>query len=155
MKSTPSQKRKRGRAFLRFIHIYYLYDKLQLNVLCLTQIENATQEDHESGLYDWAKVFKATAWEELKALADNNKVIQDTIVTIAQLSEDEKIRQQCERREKYERDRISAINFGENQGIARIRKLIQILNEAGRQDDIARIATDENFCEQLLKEFGV
>lgn len=130
-------------------------DKMQLNVLCLTQIENATDEDHNSGLYNWAKVFKATAWEELKALADNNRVIQDTIVTIAQLSEDEKIRQQCERREKYERDRISAINFGKREGIAKICSLIQLLNDAGRQEDISRIAVDESYRDQLLDEFGL
>lgn len=134
-------------------------DKIQLNVLCLNRIENAAPEDRESGLYDWAKVFQAAAWEELKALADNNKVIQDTIVTIAQLSEDEKIRQQCERREKYERDRISAVNFGKEQGIshgiAQIRRLIQLLDSAGRQDDIVRIADDELYCDQLLKEFGL
>lgn len=126
-------------------------DKMQLNVLCLTQIENATQKDRDSGLYSWAKVFRATAWEELKALADHNKVIQDTIVTIAQLSEDEKIRQQCERREKYERDRISAINFGKQQ----ICSLIQLLSDAGRQDDIVRIAADEDYRDQLLQEFGL
>lgn len=126
-------------------------DKMRLNVLCLNQLENAAPEDRSSGLYEWAKVFKATAWEELKALAAHNKVIEETIVTIAQLSEDEKIRQQCERREKYERDKISAITFGKQQ----ICQLIQLLNEAGRQDDIIKIATDENYRDQLLNEFGL
>lgn len=126
-------------------------DKMRINVLCLNQLENAAPEDLSDGLYEWAKVFKATAWEELKALAAHNKVIEETIVTIAQLSEDEKIRQQCERREKYERDKISAINFGKQQ----ICQLIQLLNEAGRQDDIVKIATDENYRDQLLNEFGL
>lgn len=130
-------------------------DKLRLNVLCLNQLENAEPEDRRSGLYEWAKVFKATAWEELKSLADQNKIIEETMVTIAQLSEDEKIRQQCERREKYERDKISAINYGRREGISQICHLIQILNEAGRQDDIARIAVDEKYCRQLLKEFKI
>lgn len=140
-------------------------DKLQINVLCLSKIENATEEDIFCGLYEWAKIFKATAWEELKALAANNQVFENTIVTIAQLSEDEKIRQQCERREKYERDRISAINFGKAEGRAeglaqgilegqdQLAALIQHLNQSNRQDDIFRLLSDKDYRKQLLNEF--
>ena len=39
------------------------------------------------------------------------------VVTLAKLSEEEEIRQQCEAREKFERDRISCIAFGKRQGI--------------------------------------
>lgn len=93
-------------------------DKMQLNVLSLSQIENATEEDRKSGLYKWAKIFKATTWEELKALAENSTVINNTIVTIAQLSEDEKIRQLCERQEMAELDRRSAMDFAKKRGLA-------------------------------------
>lgn len=93
-------------------------DKLGINVLCLSQMENATEEDRKSGLYEWAKVFKATTWEELKALSENNQVIQNTVVTMAELSENERVREQLLREEKAERDKLNAQNYGYRQGLA-------------------------------------
>ena len=40
-------------------------NKLSIYVLCLKHIEHATQADYDSGLYQWAKLFSATTWEEL------------------------------------------------------------------------------------------
>ena len=85
-------------------------------MLCLNQIENATPEERKSGLYQWAKVFRATTWEELRALAENSKVIYDTIVTMAELSDDEKVQQQCLREEKYERDMLNLRNSSLKEG---------------------------------------
>ena len=79
-------------------------DNLALNVLCLKEIENATQEDRDCGLYLWAKLFAATTWEELMMIAENNDVLKDAVVTIKQLSEDQRIRLQCEARRRYEMD---------------------------------------------------
>lgn len=93
-------------------------DKLAIYVLCLSQIENARDEDRQSGLYDWAKVFKATTWEELKTLSENNHVIANTVVTMAELSENEKVREQLLREEKAERDKLNAQNYGYRQGLA-------------------------------------
>lgn len=142
-------------------------DKMSINVLCLNQLENASQEDRESGLYEWAKVFKATTWEELKVLSEKNKVIQETIVTMAELTDDEKIRQQCLRREKYERDRIQAHNYGIQQGLEQglaqgiddgirlLSELIQKLLSAGRQAEIEKAVSDEACRNALLKEFNL
>lgn len=138
-------------------------DKAALNVLCLPQIENATKKDRASGLYQWAKIFKATTWEEMKALTQDNKTFQDTVVTLAQLSEDEKIRQQCQRWEKYEHDRISAINYGKEQGIALGKDLqMQLLSDlseqltaVGRQQELLPALSDPKLLAKLLKEFGL
>ncbi len=51
----------------------------------------------------WTAVFKATTWEELKMLAKNNQYIKDAVATVCQLTQEEKIRQQCEAREDYYR----------------------------------------------------
>ena len=49
-------------------------------------------------------------------LAEKNEYIADTVVTLRQLSEDEKIRMQCEARERYEHDIASYIKQGRNEG---------------------------------------
>lgn len=67
-------------------------------------------------LYEWAKLFKATTWEEIKMLAEKNEYIADTVVTLKQLTADEKIRMQCQAREDYEHDRATLLRQGREEG---------------------------------------
>lgn len=82
-------------------HVYS--DKFQLSVLNLTCIDLATEEDIEYGLHHWATLFKATTWEEIIMLAEQNEYIKSAVNTIYQLSQEEEIRLQCEAREDYYR----------------------------------------------------
>ena len=83
---------------------YQIYsDKLRLSVLDLTHIELATKKDKLHGIDHWASLFKATTWEELKMLSKSNEYLQEAVSTAYQLSQDERIRQQCEAREEYYR----------------------------------------------------
>lgn len=63
-------------------------------------------------LYEWAELFKATTWEEIRMLAEKNVYIADTVVTLRQLPADEKIRMQCQAREDFEHDRATLIRQG-------------------------------------------
>ena len=76
-------------------------DKLRLSVLDLSQIQLATKEDKACRLDHWAALFKATTWEEIKKLAQNDKYISEASETIYQLTQEERIRLQCEAREDY------------------------------------------------------
>lgn len=78
-------------------------DKLCLHVLDLTRIDLATEEDKQHQIDYWAALFKATTWEELRMLADKNESIAEAAETVYKLSEEEKIRLQCEAREDYYR----------------------------------------------------
>ena len=72
-----------------------------LHVVDLTQIENATEEDRLQGIDYWAKLFKATTWEEIKMLASNNSFLTEAAETVYQLSAEDRIRLQCEAREDF------------------------------------------------------
>ncbi len=76
-------------------------DKIALSVVNLKYIELATQEDREWGIDYWATLFKATTWEELRMLAEQNPVMGDAVNTIYELTADESIREQCKAREKH------------------------------------------------------
>lgn len=81
---------------------YTLYsDKLCLSVLDLTKINLATEEDKLYQIDYWASLFKSTTWEELNMLAQNNEYISEASDTIYQLTQEEKIRMQCEAREDF------------------------------------------------------
>ena len=136
-------------------------------MLNLTQITNVTDEERSSDLYKWAKLFKATTWEELRMLAKDDSSISKFIFTLHEMSEDEKIRQQCMARERYEHDLASAISYGRRQGIEQgieqgceqerifLSTLQQKLAESNRSDDFLRAFSEPEFMKQLLKEFGL
>ena len=72
-------------------------------MLDLTRIDLATEEDRQYHIDYWASLFKATTWEELKMLAEQNEFIANASSTVYQLSQEESIRLQCEAREDYYR----------------------------------------------------
>ena len=76
-------------------------DKLMIGVVDLKNIELATPEDKLYNINKWAQLFKAQTWEEIKMLAATSSIIDDAATTLYQLSEDERIRQECEAREDY------------------------------------------------------
>ena len=80
-------------------------DKFTINVLDLTKIELATDEDTDYSLDYWAKIFKAKTWEDLRMIAtayDNKESFtEDLITTIYDATSDEAIRLQCEAREDF------------------------------------------------------
>ncbi len=65
----------------------------------------------------WASIFKAETLEELEQLAGKEEVFENMVLTLKKLSEDEKIRMQCEAREDYERCLLSEYSAGKREGI--------------------------------------
>ena len=108
-------------------------DNLRLSVLELNHIELATEEDKAYQIDCWARLFKAATWKEMKDLAEHNPIFTEATRTAVVLSEDEKIRLQCEAREDYQRrvgwkdDEIKRLT-SENQ------RLRRLLHEAGISD---------------------
>lgn len=83
---------------------YSLYsDKLRLCVLDLTHTDTATEEDKFYQLDYWADLFHATTWEELNMLAQNSEYLKEASATVYQLSQEERVRMECEAREDYYR----------------------------------------------------
>lgn len=78
-------------------------DKFRLNVLCLEQINGATVEDRDAGLDQWAALFRATTWEDIKMLAQQNPAFQETARELYRVNADSAARAQAEAHEEYMR----------------------------------------------------
>ena len=76
-------------------------DKLCLGVVDLTQIDLATEEDKLFEIDRWARLFKATTWEEIKMIAEGNETLMQATQALFECNTDELIRQQCYAREEY------------------------------------------------------
>ena len=80
-------------------HVYS--SKFAIHVLDLKQINNASSDDKHWGLDNWAKLFKATTWEDVKMIAANNKYLTETANTMHKLYSDREMRRQMENREDF------------------------------------------------------
>lgn len=83
-------------------------DKLRISVVDLTHIDLATEEDRRHKIDQWARLFKATTWEELKMLSVSDSIWAEAGETILKVSADERMRQLIEAREDYRRQQIDA-----------------------------------------------
>jgi predicted transposase/invertase (TIGR01784 family) len=70
-------------------------DKFTLSVVDLNKTELATDEDKAYGIDQWAKLFKATTWEELKTMATQNPVFEDVAKSMFMYSSDKDVLEQC------------------------------------------------------------
>ena len=76
--------------------------KFAVNVLDLSHIELATQEDKSWGLDFWARLFKTKTWEEMKMIAKDNEYFTEASNTLCDLYADFNVRERCRDREDYE-----------------------------------------------------
>ena len=95
---------------------YEFTGKIALHVLDLSCLEQVPEEERNSALYYWACVFKAKTWKEVLAMAEQSESIKKAVVTLRELSEDEKIRLQCEARERYQMDWQSSMRTSREKG---------------------------------------
>lgn len=78
-------------------------DKFILHVLNLREVELATDDDRAYQIDQWAKLFKATTWEEMRMLTESNKYMSEAAAEMYKLNADDIVRQQCRAREEYYR----------------------------------------------------
>ena len=124
---------------------YFLYnlktghkysDKFGIYMLQLNQLGNPEDEKNMPEIYYWARLFKATTWEEIQMLAEKNESIKKSIVTLKELTADERAKMQMEARERYRRDMVAAQDFVREQCEEEIRELKDNLQQS--QEEIAK-----------------
>ena len=79
-------------------------DSLTLHVVDLSHIELATAEDKRYHIHEWARLFKATTWEEIRMIASKDEHLKEAAQTMFRMSADDLIRKRCRDREEYYQD---------------------------------------------------
>lgn len=123
-------------------------DKFQLNVLELNEIHLATEEDKKRGLDQWASLFKAKTWREIKMLAAHDKSFDNIAQELYKANADDRIRRECaareefyfeQRRQQQKLDALERENFSKDQIIssqaAEIARLREQLSALGLDDE--------------------
>lgn len=123
---------------------YEFTGKIALHVLDLSYLEQVPEEERNSALYYWACVFKAKTWKEVLAMAEQSESIKKAVVTLWELSEDEKIRLQCEARERYQMDWQSSMRTNREKG-----------REEGRKEIILALVQKGMSIEKIAQIVGI
>ena len=106
----------------------------------ILDVDAKDQSETDKKILKWAGIFNAETLEELEQLARGEEVFENMVVTMKKLSEDEKIRMQCEAREDYERSLLTEYNAGKREGIELERENTE--KERQRADDAVQRAND-------------
>ncbi len=116
-------------------HEFYS-DKFVLSVVNLNQIELATEEDRKYGIDRWAQLFKATTWEAIKQMAQENEYISSAAETMFESSQDDSMRFILERVEEANR-----IRRGQEIRLERAEAALQEAKEElqAKDEEIARL----------------
>ena len=101
-------------------------------------------------------------------LAEKNEYIKEVVFTLHEMSEEEKIREECEARERYYCEQKAAERIGRIEGRIEGRRegeikgrreerillneLTKKLIEANRLDDLKRATTDSEYQQKLITE---
>ncbi len=118
-------------------------DKFELRVLQLNQLHLATEEDRHYGLDRWASLFKATTWEEIKMLAQNNTIFSTIAQELYQSNVSKKIRRACRDREEYD-FQMKRIKQREAEYKAQIKQQQSEIDSLRRQVAALGHSTDES-----------
>ena len=104
------------------IKTHQLYSsKFSIHVVDLSRIDLATEEDSEYEIDRWAKLFKASTWEELFMIAKNNPTLMQASNDLYEINADELMRQKARARADAE--------FWERNKNAKLKKQEEIIEK--------------------------
>ena len=125
-------------------------DMIGVNVLQLNQTNLATQEDIDNNLVYWANLFKATTWEDFKALAKDNPAIEEVGTMIFELNYDNQAKELLEGQRRYREQMATEYAAGVRDAKKEMQDVIDGLESKFEESEseVARLKA-------LLKEHGI
>ena len=100
-------------------------DKLKFLVMDLTQIEEASQEQKDQGLVEWAKAFRANSWEEVNDI--DNSGVKETARTMQLIMSNPTEREMIRMRQDVENDWRTIVNSEREQ--AQIDLMVELVRD--------------------------
>ena len=143
----PEEKEFYSKNMLQNVKTGTIYNRnFCLRVLSLNQIELATEEDKRWHIDEWARLFKATTWEELKMIAEKDKVYSEAANSIYEQNSDETVRMMCEAR----REAIFHEQYVQNKMESLEKQLSQKDEQLSQKDE--QLSQKDSLIEQLQAE---
>ena len=110
-----------------------LTDLLEIRIINLRRVREAYQQDKENKKNQWVMFLEDPNSKEVKEIMEKNEDVKKAIITVKEMSEDEKMERLAELREKAIRDEKALYNTGIREGTEIGKKLGEKL---GREEGI-------------------
>ena len=134
-------------------------DKLNLCVLQLNQLENATEGEKETELYRWAQMISAEDWEVLEMLARKDEYMKAAKEEMEKINADKALRYKYLKEEMAVADEATIRNYytrkGEKIGQERFGKLSLFLIKDKRLEELEKAVDDEKYRQKLFEEYEI
>ena len=125
----------------------------------LNRTDMATDEDILYGIDTWANLFKATTWEEIKMITDNNPSLNSTAEAIFMSTANQDILEQCRIREDnivHEKLQAERMKYLENENETLTNKNETLTNEKQVLTEEKQLLSERVAkLEKLLKDNGI
>lgn len=153
--------------------------KVSLRVLYLNQLGKATKEERETDVCRWARLISARDWEVLRKMAGTDEYMNAAVEEMEKINADKNLRYQYLMSEKAASDETTLREYytqkgveegrregqregrkegrkeGRGEGEERVNRLIKILLECSRPDEITKMISDREYQKKLFDEFGI
>ena len=135
-----------------------LTDLLEIRIINLRRVREAYQEDKENKKNQWVMFLEDPNSKEVKEIMEKNEDVKKAIITVKEMSEDEKMEKLAELREKAIRDEKALYNTGIREGKEIGKKLGEKFGrEEGKRKNkievISRMLKD-NMDIELIKKYA-
>ena len=101
-----------------------LTDLLEIRIINLRRVREAYQKDKENKKNQWVMFLEDPNSKEVKEIMEKNEDVKKAIITVKEMSEDEKMEKLAELREKAIRDEKALYNTGIREGTRETKKKI-------------------------------
>ena len=132
-------------------------EKFGINMLQLNHTDLATKEDIDNNLVYWANLFKATTWEEFKALAKDNPTIEEVGTMIFELNYDNQAKELLEGQRRYREQMATEYAAGVIDAKKELQPIIDDLEEKfeNSEHEKSELKDEVSRLQALLKEHGI
>ncbi|MBO4456164.1 MAG: Rpn family recombination-promoting nuclease/putative transposase [Butyrivibrio sp.] len=132
-------------------------EKFGINMLQLNHTDLATKEDIDNNLVYWANLFKATTWEEFKALAKDNPTIEEVGTMIFELNYDNQAKELLEGQRRYREQMATEYAAGVIDAKKELQPIIDDLEKksANLESKNSDLQNENEHLKALLREHGI
>ena len=123
---------------------------LEIRIINLRRVREAYQKDKENKKNQWVMFLEDPNSKEVKEIMEKNEDVKKAIITVKEMSEDEKMERLAELREKAIRDEKALYNTGIREG----KELGREEGERKKKIEVIKKMLQENFNRDLIKKIA-
>ena len=131
-----------------------LTDLLEIRIINLRRVREAYQKDKENKKNQWVMFLEDPNSKEVKEIMEKNEDVKKAIITVKEMSEDEKMERLAELREKAIRDEKALYNTGIREGTEIGKKLGREEGEQKNKIEVISRMLKDNMDIELIKKYA-